>query len=162
MSKIYFAADHAGLALKVVLMESVRAFGYEVEDMGAFDLDLEDDYPDFIMPCVQKVVTEPDALAIVIGGSGQGEAMCANRILGVRAAVFYGKMNVITDLKDNEGGYSEDGFDIVRFSRRHNDANVLSLGARFISDADAIKATRVFLETSFSGALRHMRRIAKF
>lgn len=161
MPNVYFASDHAGFALKNQLIERVRALGYTVEDMGASALDMEDDYPDFIRPCAQRVVNEPNALAIVIGGSGQGEAMCANRILGVRAALFYGKRNVTTDLKD-EVGYSEDGLDIVRFSRQHNDANVLSLGARFLREDEAAEAVKVFLETNFSGAVRHMRRIAKF
>ncbi len=163
MPNVYFASDHAGFALKNALIERVRALGYTVEDMGASELDLEDDYPDFIMPCARKVATEPDALGVVIGGSGQGEAMSANRIPGARAALFYGKKNVIVDLKDIiEGGYSEDGFDIVRFARRHNDANVLSIGARFVKEDEAAEAVKIFLETTFSGALRHMRRIAKF
>ncbi|MFI5260401.1 MAG: RpiB/LacA/LacB family sugar-phosphate isomerase [Candidatus Paceibacteria bacterium] len=162
MPKIYFAADHAGFALKNILIERVRGLGYAVEDMGALAYDIEDDYPDFVMPCARKVVTEPDAFAIVMGGSGDGEAMCANRIPGVRAALFYGKKNVVIDLKDLESGYSEDGFDIVRFARKHNDANVLSLGARFLDAEEAFEAVKVFLETPFSGALRHMRRIAKF
>jgi ribose 5-phosphate isomerase B len=162
MPKVYFASDHAGFGLKGALIENIRALGYEVEDMGAHELDMEDDYPDFVMPCAQRVVTEPDALAIVIGGSGQGEAMSANRILGVRAALFYGKKNVTVDLKDLESGYSEDGLDIVRFARRHNDANVLSIGARFVREDEAAEAVKVFLETTFSGAMRHMRRLAKY
>jgi ribose 5-phosphate isomerase B len=160
MPKIYFAADHAGLALKNSLLERAHSLGYEVEDMGAFEFDEEDDYPDIIMPCAERVVIEPDAFAVVLGKSGQGEMMCANRILGVRAALFYGKQNINT--AQEEGGYSEDGFDIIRLVRKHNDANVLSIAADFVTEEDAARAMTVFLETPFSGAARHMRRISKF
>jgi ribose 5-phosphate isomerase B len=161
MSKIYIASDHAGFTLKQALLEHVRVLGYEVEDVGAYALDANDDYPDFVTPLAEKVAATTDARGIVIGGSGQGEAMCANRIKGVRAAVFYGSKQV-TDALDIEGGHSEDGYDAVRLSRRHNDANVLSLGARFISGLEADEAVRIFLETPFSGDARHARRLAKF
>lgn len=159
--KIYIAADHAGFALKGALVEHVRTLGYEVEDMGAFSLDKDDDYPDFMMPLAKRVADEAGARGIIVGGSGQGEAMCVNRIPGVRAAVFYGPMRVTAAL-DIEGGHSEDGFDAVRLPRRHNDANVLSIGARFVSGDEADEAVRIFLETSFSGSSRHARRLAKF
>lgn len=87
--------------------------------------------------------------------------MCANRVKGIRAAVFYGSMCVTAAL-DREGGRSEDGFDVVRLSRRHNDANVLSIGARFVSGDEADEAVRIFLETLFSESPRHTRRLAKF
>ncbi|HVM58844.1 MAG TPA: RpiB/LacA/LacB family sugar-phosphate isomerase, partial [Candidatus Paceibacterota bacterium] len=90
-----------------------------------------------------------------------GEAMAANRIAGARAAVFYGSKQV-TEMLDIEGGHSEDGFDAVRLPRRHNDANILSLGARFISPSEADEAVRIFLATGFSGGERHVRRLAKF
>lgn len=159
--KIYFAADHAGFALKNALVEHVRTLGYEVEDMGAFSNDPEDDYPDFMMPLAKRVADEAGARGIIVGGSGQGEAMCANRVKGIRAAVFYGPRRVTVAL-DIEGGHSEDGFDAVRLPRRHNDANVLSIGARFVSGDDADEAVRIFLETPFSGSPRHSRRLAKF
>ena len=113
MSKIFVASDHAGFALKNALTEHIRTLGYEVEDVGAYTLDPEDDYPDFVTPLAKKVAESPDARGIVVAGSGQGEAMCANRILGVRAAVFYGPMRVTAAL-DIEGGRSEDGYDAVR------------------------------------------------
>lgn len=159
--KIYIAADHAGFALKNALAEHVRTLGYEIEDMGAFSLDKDDDYPDFMMPLAERVADETGARGIIVGGSGQGEAMCANRAPGVRAAVFYGPMRVTAAL-DIEGGHSEDGFDAVRLPRRHNDANVLSIGARFVSGDEADEAVRIFLETPFSGSPRHARRLAKF
>jgi ribose 5-phosphate isomerase B len=166
--KIYIAGDHAGYTLKTALIEQLRTFGHEVEDLGADTLNPEDDYPDFITPCAQRVAAEcrensapSTVFGIVIGGSGQGEAMAANRVLGARAAVFYGKERAVATL-EIEGGDSEDGFDPVRLARRHNDANILSLGARFISGTDAVEAVRVFLETPFSGKERHSRRLAKF
>ncbi|MFA5996286.1 MAG: RpiB/LacA/LacB family sugar-phosphate isomerase [Candidatus Paceibacterota bacterium] len=161
MPKVYFAADHAGFALKNALAEQVRMSGYEVEDMGALDLNPEDDYPDFILPLAKRVADEPGAFGIIVGGSGQGEAMCANRVLGVRAAVFYGEMKV-TDALEIEGGHSEDGYDVIRLARKHNDANVLSIGARFVSGKEAVDAVRLFLEEPFSVSSRHTRRLAKF
>lgn len=161
MSKIYFAADHAGFALKNALVKHVHTLGYGVEDMGAFSSDPEDDYPDFVVPLAKRVADEIGARGIIIGGSGQGEAMCANRVPGIRAAVFYGSQRVTSAL-DIEGGHSEDGFDAIRLPRRHQDANILSIGARFISGDEADEAVRIFLETPFSNSPRHTRRIAKF
>lgn len=161
MPKVYFAADHAGYALKNALVEQVRMSGYEVEDMGALDLNPEDDYPDFITPLAKRVASEPTSRGIIVGGSGQGEAMCANRVPGVRAAVFYGEMKV-TDALEIEGGHSEDGYDVIRLARKHNDANVLSIGARFVSGKEAVEAVRLFLEVPFSTSSRHSRRIGKF
>lgn len=161
MPKVYFAADHAGFALKNALLEQVRMSGHEVEDMGALDLSPEDDYPDFITPLAKRVASEPGARGVIVGGSGQGEAMCANRVPGVRAAVFYGEMKV-TEALEIEGGRSEDGYDVVRLARKHNDANVLSIGARFVSGKEAVAAVRLFLDTPFSLAPRHTRRIGKF
>lgn len=159
--KIFIAADHAGFTLKNALAEHIRTLGYEVEDMGAFSNDPEDDYPDFMMPLAKRVADETGARGIIVGGSGQGEAMCANRVSGVRAAVFYGPRQVTAAL-DIEGGHSEDGFDAVRLPRRHNNANILAIGARFISGNEADEAVRIFLETPFSDSPRHARRLAKF
>ena len=161
MLKVYFAADHAGFALKNALIEHVRTRGYDVEDLGAFSLNKDDDYPDFMIPLARRVAAETEACGVIVGGSGQGEAICANRVKGVRAAVFYGPMRVTAAL-DIEGGHSEDGYDAVRLSRRHNDANVLAIGARFVSGDEADKAVRIFLSTPFSGSLRHARRLAEF
>ncbi len=141
---ICIASDHAGFALKQVLIDILSDEGYQVEDMGPSILNPLDDYPDYIFPLAQKIAGEKQALGIVIGASGQGEAIAANRVPGVRAAVYY-------------GGPS----DIVRLSREHNDANVLSLGARFLSQEEAEAAVRLWLATAFSEAERHVRRIAK-
>jgi len=164
--KILFASDHAGFALKNALVEHVRNLGYEVEDMGAFVQDSNDDYPDFVTPLAQKVAGnsqagEDAARGIIIGGSGQGEAMCANRTKEIRAAVFYGPRHA-TETLDIEGGRSEDGLDTVRLSRRHNNANILCIGARFVSGDEADEAVRIFIETPFSDSPRHARRLAKF
>ena len=143
--KIYFASDHAGFELKNELVEYVRALGYEVEDMGARVFDKDDDYPDFITPLAKRVAEDAGSFGIIIGYSGQGEAMAANRIPSIRAAVF-------------DGGDSE----ILTLAREHNDANILSLGAHFVGNDDAKNAVKLFLETSFSGEERHLRRLAKF
>lgn len=161
MPKIYFAADHAGFTLKAALLEHVRMLGYDVEDLGAMTENPEDDYPDYVTPLAKRVASEPRTFGIIIGGSGQGEAMCANRVDGIHAAVFYGPRQASAML-EIEGGRSEDGFDTVRLPRRHNNANVLSIGARFVSGEEASEAVRIFLETPFSEADRHIRRLAKY
>jgi ribose 5-phosphate isomerase B len=161
MSRIFIASDHAGFALKEALLERVRALGHDVEDLGPFTYSPEDDYPDFMTPLAKLVASSPETRGIIIGGSGQAEAMCANRVLGIRAALFYGPMRV-TSVLNIEGDPSEDGYDIIRLARLHNDANILSMGARFVSQEEANEAVRIFLETPFSGTARHSRRIAKF
>ena len=159
--KIYLASDHAGFRLKEMLGEHLLLLGHEVEDLGTHAQDPDDDYPDFITPLAERVASESESLGIILGGSGQGEAMAANRVKGARASVFYGKMSV-TGALDAEGGHSEDGYDCVRLPRRHNNANILSIGARFVSPSDADEAVRVFLSTPFSGDERHIRRLSKF
>jgi len=159
--KLFIASDHAGYALKQALVEHLTTLGYEVEDMGAHTLDRDDDYPEVVTLLAKRVADDLSALGIIIGGSGQGEAMCANRISGIRAAVFYGPMRV-TEALDVEGGHSQDGYDNVRLARRHNDANVLAIGARFVSGEEAEEAVHIFLGTPFSDSPRHARRLAKF
>jgi len=159
--KIYLACDHAGFSLKNVLLEQLPLLGHEVEDCGAFELNPDDDYPDYVQPLAQKVQAEEGSVGIICAGSGQGEAMCANRLPGIRAAVFYGPMPAHEAL-DREGGHSQDGYDAVRLSRRHNNANILSIGARFVSPAQADEAVRTFLTTPFSHDERHVRRLGKF
>lgn len=159
--KIYFAADHAGLRMKTVLLEQVHMMGHEVEDLGAFSFEPEDDYPDFVTPLALRVAKETESLGIICAGSGQGEGMCANRVPGARAAVLYALVPA-SEALDKEGARSEDGYDVVRLARRHNNANILSIGSRFISMEEVAEAVRVFVETPFSADERHIRRIAKF
>ncbi len=159
--KLYIASDHTGFGLKSELVSYVRMLGYEVEDMGAHELVPDDDYPDMITPAAERVAATPDTLGIVIGGSGQGEAMAANRVKGARCALFYGQAKAVGAI-DAEGAPALDGYDIVRLAREHNDANVLSLAARFVDLETAKDAVRIFIETPFSGLERHARRIGKF
>lgn len=160
--KVYLASDHAGFALKNALVEYVRALGYEASDLGAHMLEPGDDYPDFTLPCAEKVAAEnvpgepAGTFGIVVGGSGQGEAMAANRVKGVRAAVFYGP--AARPQTDEDG----ETLDLISSARIHNDANILSLGARFLSEDEAKQAVKRFLETPFSNEARHVRRIAAF
>src|SRR3989338_1450004 len=140
---VYIASDHAGFYLKKQLIQYLRVKGLEVEDMGAFELDEADDYPDFIYPFARRVVDDPGSLGIVIGGSGQGEAIVANKVKGIRAAVI-----------------NSPNPQIAKLAREHNDANILSLGARFLSSDDAKRAVSAWLEAKFEGG-RHARRIEK-
>lgn len=159
--KIFLAADHAGFRLKNALLEQLQLQGHEVEDLGASELDPDDDYPDYVRSLTEIVLATPESFGIVCAGSGQGEAMAANRIAGIRAAVFYGPLQAKEAL-DREGGHSENGYDIVRLARRHNNANILSIGARFVSPSEADEAVRTFLSTEFDEQERHARRLAKF
>lgn len=140
---IHIATDHAGLELKEKVKSYLSKLDYEVIDHGAYEYDALDDYPDFIFPCAEAVSNDPNSKGIILGGSGQGEAMAANRVKGVRAAVFY-------------NGPDE----IVKLSRQHNDANILSLGARFMSDQEMYKIIELWLSTDFESG-RHKRRIEK-
>ena len=141
--KIHIATDHAGLELKNIIKGHLISEGYNVTDHGAHEYDALDDYPDFIFPCAKAVAAEDDSRGIILGGSGQGEAMAANRIKGVRAAVFY-------------NGPEE----IVKLSREHNNANVLSLGARFMTAKEIYDVIDLWLNEPFAGG-RHQRRIEK-
>ena len=140
---IHIATDHAGLELKEKVKSYLSKLDYEVIDHGAYEYDALDDYPDFIFPCAEAVSNDPNSKGIILGGSGQGEAMAANRVKGVRAAVFY-------------NGPDE----IIKLSRQHNDANILSLGARFMSDQEMYKIIELWLSTDFESG-RHKRRIKK-
>lgn len=142
---IYVASDHAGFEMKEKLKAYLAELGYQAEDMGAFSYDEQDDYPDFILSVAKAIANDPEqSRGIILGGSGQGEAMVANRIKGVRATVLY--------------YYNEN---IIRLSREHNNANVLSLGARFLNDEEAKRAVKLWLEAPFPGDERHKRRINK-
>ena len=141
--KIHLATDHAGLDLKNTIKNYLLESGYHIKDHGAHHHDAADDYPDFIFPCAMAVSLDQGSRGIILGGSGQGEAIAANRIKGCRAAVFY-------------GGPKE----ILKLSRQHNDANILSLGARFLTEKDIYKVIDLWLKEPFEGG-RHQRRIDK-
>jgi ribose 5-phosphate isomerase B len=141
--KIYFASDHAGFDMKGALVEFVKELGFEVEDCGAYELNPEDDYPQFIKKAAKAVSDNPiNSKAIILGGSGQGEDMVADKFPNVRSAEYYGS-----------------NLEIVKLSREHNDANILSLSARFLSLDEAKEAVKLWLKTEFSGEERHKRRI---
>jgi len=141
--KIFFASDHAGFEMKKALVKFVKELDFDVEDLGPIELNPNDDYPLFIEKVGLEIFKDPEnSRAIILGGSGQGEAMVANRFPNVRAVVFYGG-----------------DIDIIKLSREHNDANVLSLGAKFLSLAEAEKAVKLWLETPFSEDKRHIRRL---
>ncbi|MDA7548509.1 RpiB/LacA/LacB family sugar-phosphate isomerase [Candidatus Marinimicrobia bacterium] len=140
---IVLATDHAGFELKEAVKKSLLELGFEVKDFGALEYEPTDDYPDFINPAAKFISENDNAMGIIFGGSGQGEAMAANRFKGVRAAVFY------------------DGPDeIINLSRLHNNANVLSFGSRFIDAERAKELIKQWLSVEFEGG-RHQKRIEK-
>ncbi len=139
---IVLATDHAGFELKEHVKKFLTKKGYDIKDFGALEYDGLDDYPDFIFPAA-KYISKHKLIGIIFGGSGQGEAMAANRINGIRAAVFY-------------NGPDE----IVKLSRLHNNANILSIGARFVSNQEVEKVIELWLSTDFEEG-RHEKRINK-
>jgi ribose 5-phosphate isomerase B len=138
--RIHLAADHAAFELKQHLAEHLRAGGHDVVDHGAHEYDPQDDYPAFCFDAGEAVVAEPGSLGIVLGGSGNGEQIAANKVTGVRAALAWND-------------------ETARLSRAHNDANVLSIGARQHSPDEAVALVEAFLAEPFSGDPRHQRRI---
>ncbi|MDR1355762.1 MAG: ribose-5-phosphate isomerase [Propionibacteriaceae bacterium] len=139
--KVHIATDHAAFELKEFLVGALTEVGYEVVDHGATNYDETDDYPDFCILCAEAVVAE-GALGIVLGGSGNGEQIAANKVLGVRAALA-------------------NDVELAKLAREHNDANVISIGGRFTTNEEAWEIVQTFLLTPFSGGDRHLRRIQK-
>lgn len=158
--KIFIGADHAGFDAKEKLKVFLGDQGYEVVDYGAFTFDQNDDFPDFVKAVARAVSVEDGSRGLILGGSGFGEAMCANRTKGVRALVFYGPMLAKTAV-DLEGRESTDPYETIKLSRMHNNSNVLSLGMRFMFDDQCKEAVVTFLNTAFSNSERHIRRLAK-
>ena len=138
--RIHIAADHAGYELKEHLAEHLRAAGRDVVDHGAAAFDALDDYPPFCIAAAEAVAAEPGSLGIVIGGSGNGEQIAANKVVGIRAALAWNEQT-------------------ARLGRAHNDANVVAIGARQHSPDAAIALVETFLAEPFSGDARHQRRI---
>jgi ribose 5-phosphate isomerase B len=139
--RVYLGSDHAGFELKMHLVNHLAKQGYDVVDVGPHVFDPEDDYPPFCLATGARVVADPGSLGIVIGGSGNGEQIAANKIAGVRSALAW-------------------RVEIAQLARQHNDANVLSIGAREHTLDEATSFADAFLTTPFSGNERHARRIA--
>jgi ribose 5-phosphate isomerase B len=139
--RVHIASDHAAFDLKLALVQHLRDAGHDVVDHGPVDFDPEDDYPTYCLRCGEAVVSDPDSLGVVLGGSGNGEQIAANEVTGVRAALAWSE-------------------ETAQLARQHNDANVISIGARMHPEEDAKRFLDVFLATPFSGDERHARRLA--
>lgn len=139
--RVHLGSDHAGLELKAALVRRLRELGHDPVDHGPVEYDALDDYPPYVLAAAAAAVAEPDSRGVVIGGSGNGEAIAANKVAGVRCALAWST-------------------ETARLGREHNDANVLSVGARMHEEAVAVALVEVFLATGFSGEERHARRIA--
>ena len=144
VKKIYISGDHAGFKLKEKLKPFLEKKGYVVKDIGPFEYNSKDDYPDFVMPMAKKVAKDKNSKGIIMAGSGQGEVIAANRVKGARAALFYGGNP-----------------NILKLSRAHNNSNILSLGARFLTEKEIKNAVSIWLKAPFSNAARHKRRLKK-
>jgi ribose 5-phosphate isomerase B len=140
--RVYLASDHAGLELKAALVAWLREAGHEAVDCGPATYNPDDDYPVYVLRAAEGVIGHPGSLGIVIGGSGNGEQIAANKVPGIRAALAWTT-------------------ETAQLARQHNDANVLSLGARMYPLADAVEFARIFIATPFSGEARHARRLAE-
>jgi len=158
--KIYLATDHAGLEIKSKVIDYLKSLGFETEDCGPFEFNKDDDYPDLISKAAQKVSENPENFGIVFGGSGQGEAMVANKFKNVRCALFYSPA-IPAQAIDITGNQSTDPYEMLKLTRAHNNSNMLSLGIRFLTQEQILKAVKIFLESPFLGDERHVRRIDK-
>ena len=140
--RIHIGADHAGLELKSALIEHFTKLGHEVKDHGPFVYDALDDYPDFCIPAAEAVVADPGSLGIVIGGSGNGEQISANKVHGVRAALAW-------------------SVETAKLAKQHNNANVISIGGRMHSIDECKTILEAYINEPFSNDERHIRRIDK-
>jgi len=138
--RLHIGSDHAGFELKTALIEHLTAAGHDVVDHGAFAYDAQDDYPSFCFSAAEAVVAEPGSLGIVIGGSGNGEQIAANKVAGVRAALAW-------------------SLETATLGRQHNNANVIAVGGRMHPEAEAISFVDAFVAEPFSEDARHQRRI---
>ena len=139
--RVYLGSDHAGYELKAHLIEHLTASGHEPVDCGAAEYDAEDDYPPYCFATGEAVLVDPGSLGVVIGGSGNGEQIAANKVRGVRCGLAWSE-------------------ETARLAREHNDAQVVAVGARMHTLEEAAGLVDVFLATPFSGGERHKRRIA--
>ena len=138
--RVYLGADHAGYELKQALLEHLAANGHQAVDCGAFEYDAEDDYPAFCIDAAQRTVDDPGSLGIVIGGSGNGEQIAANKVPGVRCALAWST-------------------ETAQLAREHNNAQVMGIGGRMHSREEALAIVDAFLAAEWSEAPRHQRRI---
>ena len=138
--KIHIGSDHAGLEFKAKIIDHLKNAGHEVTDHGPFTYDAQDDYPVFCIPAAQAVAKDPSAFGIVLGGSGNGEQIAANKVKGVRAALVW-------------------SIETAKLAREHNNANVISIGGRLHDEAFCLQLVNTFLATPFSKEDRHVRRI---
>lgn len=138
--RIHIGSDHAGLELKAILIAHLTSKGHEVTDHGPYEYDALDDYPVFCIPAAQAVAADPESLGIVLGGSGNGEQIAANKVRGIRAALVW-------------------SVEIAKLAREHNNANVISIGGRMHTHEVCKELIDTFIATPFSHDERHMRRI---
>jgi ribose 5-phosphate isomerase B len=138
--RVYLGSDHAGFELKAHLIEHLTAAGHEIVDCGPTAYDPDDDYPPYCFATGEQVLADPGSLGVVIGGSGNGEQIAANKVPGVRAALAWSE-------------------ETARLAREHNDAHVVSIGARMHTPDEAARFVDVFLGTAFTGGERHARRL---
>ncbi|WP_299563435.1 ribose-5-phosphate isomerase [uncultured Mycolicibacterium sp.] len=138
--RVYLGADHAGFELKQRIIEHLRANGHEPVDCGAFTYDAADDYPPFCIAAAERVVADPGSLGIVLGGSGNGEQIAANKVPGARCALAW-------------------SVETAKLAREHNNAQLIGIGGRMHSVEEALAIVDAFLETPWSEAERHQRRI---
>lgn len=157
---IALATDHAGYEQLKELQNYLESLEHSVQNFGPKSYNPEDDYPDFIFPAAKAVGAGKCQRGIILGRSGQGEAMAANRVKGVRCAVFYGPA-VAKSAVDASGEVSRDPYEIVRRARQHNDANMLSLAASYVTLEEMKNVIKLWLETPFSEEARHSRRHQK-
>lgn len=158
--KIALTTDHAGYELLKALTHYIESLGHECIQFGPTVFDPNDDYPDFMFPAAEAVQNGSCDRGIIMGGSGQGEAMSANRFHNVRCALFYGPVLAKSSV-DITGRTSDNPYEIIVLSRQHNNANMLSLSARFLSMNEMETAVRLWLETPYIPVERHQRRIVK-
>lgn len=158
--KIALSTDHAGFEQLVHLSTFLTNAGHQCVNFGPAQFTPDDDYPDFIMPAAQAVASGECSMGVIMGGSGQGEAMVANRVTGIRCAVYYGPASATGSI-NQQGDQAADSYEVVRLSRLHNDANMLSIAARFVSSSEIEKVVPLWLETKFSNDPKHLRRIQK-
>jgi len=158
--KIALASDHSGFEQLADLQIFLEEIGHECVNYGPLKLNISDDYPDFIFKAAQAVASGECEAGVILGSSGQGEAMAANRLEGVRCALYYAPA-VVGRIIDANGRVSSSPYEIVKLSRQHNHANMLSIAARFVSLTDMKMVVKLWLDTPYSEEPRHVRRVDK-